>query len=101
MSYWISTQQGEVISCTTVKCVTHLESQTLDNKEVFHFFDATIARSFNEEIVDTKGTKPNPESWDEIIADDQEFADEIQRIINEKDVPEANDNYNSYIIRYL
>ena len=62
MLYWILTQRGTVISCTTVKGVTHLESQTSENKEVFHLFDVAISGSFNEEIVETKGEKPNTES---------------------------------------
>ena len=94
MLYWILTQRGTVISRTTVQRVTHLEYQTSDNKKVSHLFDAVIAGRFNEEIVKTEGAKPNPESWDEIISDDPEFAEEFQRIINDKDVPEAYDNYN-------
>ena len=35
MSYWILKINGQVISRTTVQRVTHLESQTADNKELF------------------------------------------------------------------
>ena len=55
--------------------VTHLESQTSDNKGLFHLLDAAIARRFNEEIVETEGAKPNPESWSEIIGDDPDLAE--------------------------
>ena len=93
MLYCILTQRGTVISRNTVQRVTHLESQTLDNKEVFHFFDAAISGRFNEEIFETEGAKPNPQSWADIIGDDPDFAEEFQIIINDKDVPEADDNY--------
>ena len=90
--YWILTQQVTVISNTTVKRVTKLEYQTSYNKEIFHLFDAAISGSFNEEIVQTEGAKPNPELWADIIGDDPDFAEEFQRIINDKDVPGADDN---------
>jgi len=86
-------QRGTVISCTTLQSVTHLESQTSDNKGLFHLFDAAIAGRFNGEIVKTEGEKPNSESWSEIIGDDPDIAEEFQRIIINKDVPEADDNY--------
>ena len=93
ISYWILTRQGTVISRTAVQHVTHLESQALDNKEVFHLLDAAIAGHFTEEIFDTKGAKTNPESWAEIIGDDPDSAEEFHIIINDKDIPEADDNY--------
>ena len=33
MAYWILTAQGTVISRTTAQCITHLETQTAENKE--------------------------------------------------------------------
>ena len=89
MSYWILKINGQVISRTTVQRVTHLESQTADNKELFRLYDAAIAHKFNEEIVETEGAKPNPESWAEIIGDDPDFEEEFQRVISDKDLEEA------------
>ena len=71
----------------------------LDNKEESHFFNAEIAGSFNEEIVKTECAKPNLESWDEIIGDDPEFEDKFKIFVNDKDVPEADDNYDPDIYR--
>ena len=73
MSYWILTDQGTVISWTTVQRITHVETQTAENKEQFRLFDISIYELFKDEIIVTEGAKPNPDSWAEIIGDDPDF----------------------------
>ena len=63
ISYWILTAQGTVISRTTVQRITHLETQTADNKERFRLFDLSIHEFFKDEIIVTAGAKPNTDSW--------------------------------------
>ena len=73
MSYWILNAQGTVIYQTTVQCITHLETQTAENKEQFRLFDISIHELFKDEIIVTEGGNPNPASWAEIIGDDPDF----------------------------
>ena len=93
MSYWILTTQGKVISQTTMQRVTHLETQTAENKERFRLFDLSIHELFKDEIIVTEGAKANPASWPEIIGDDPDFQEEFQRIISDKDLPEADNSF--------
>ena len=102
MSYWILTAQGKVISWTTVQRITHLETQTAENKERFRLFDLSIYEFFKDEIIVTEGAKPNPASWEEIIGDNPDFEEAFLRIISDKDLPEADDSftpdsYNGYL----
>ena len=39
MQYWVLTSQGTVISQESVQRITHLETQTADNKERFCLFE--------------------------------------------------------------
>ena len=57
--------------------MTHLETQTADNKEQFRLFDLSIHEFFKDEIIVTEGPKPNPNSWAEIIGDNPDFEEEI------------------------
>ena len=66
-----------------------------------HLLFITIHELFKDEIIVTEGAKPNPASWEEIIGDDPDFEEEFQRIISDKDLPEAGnsctpDSYNGY-----
>ena len=93
MSYWILTDKGTVMSRTTVQRVTHLETQTDDNKARFLAFDASIQDKFKEDIVDIEGAKPDVQSWAELIGDNPDFEEEFQRIISNDDVAEAEDEF--------
>ena len=73
--------------------ITHLETQTADNKERFSLFDLSIHELFKDEIIVTEGGKPNPDSWAEIIGDDPDFEEEFQGIISDKALPEADDSF--------
>ena len=102
ISYWILTAQGKLISRTTAQRITHLETQTSENKERFCLFDLSIHELFKDEIIVTEGAKPNPASWADIIGNDPDFEEEFQRIISDKDLPEYDnsftpDSYNGYL----
>ena len=42
MSYWVLTQKGNIISCTTVSRVTNLETQVDSTKSILQEFDTAI-----------------------------------------------------------
>ena len=63
MSYWILKAQGTVVSRTTMQRITHLETQTAENKKRFCLFDLSIHELFKDEIIFTEGENPNPASW--------------------------------------
>ena len=50
MSYWVLTQQGTVISRTTVLRVTNLEQQVSDNKTHLTDFDNAIKDWLNDNV---------------------------------------------------
>ena len=93
MLYWILTAQGVVISRTTVQHISHLETQTAENKERFRLFDLSIHELFKDEIIVAEGAKPNPASWAETIEDDPDFEGNFQRIVSYKDLPEADNSF--------
>ena len=92
MSYWVLTSKGTVTSRTTVQRVTHLETQTGDNKDRFQKFDADIAALYKDELI-IDGAKPDIKAWSEIIGDDPDFEEEFQKLISDKDVVEADDDF--------
>ena len=49
MSYWVLTQNGYVISHTSVQRVTNLETELLENKETFSEFDEKIKGIIRED----------------------------------------------------
>ena len=48
MSYSVLPKSGIPISRTTLQCVTHLETQTDDNKKRFEHYDKAINKRFHE-----------------------------------------------------
>ena len=46
-----------------------------------------------DEIIFTEGAKPNPASREEIIGYDPDFEEKFQRIISDKDLPEADNSF--------
>ena len=49
MSYWILTQNGRVISKTTVQILANIEKDTDKERSRINEFDSEIIRHFNEE----------------------------------------------------
>ena len=49
MSYWVLTQKGNVISCTTITRVTNLEMQIDSTKSRLQEFDTAITDRLNDE----------------------------------------------------
>ena len=94
MCYHVLTQTGEVISRSSVQRVTNLELSTSIVKDTFAKFDERIRLK----IRPTKergyiGDKPNPEDWNDLIEEDEDFADEFQKIFNDNTIKEADDEF--------
>jgi hypothetical protein len=95
MSYWVLTQTGTVISRTTVQRITNLDKETDEVKQSVNEFDVEVSRRFKEEEKDFTydGAKPNPEDWSEYLENDAEFQEEFDNIVNDPNVPEADDSF--------
>jgi hypothetical protein len=94
MSYWILTKSGTVISRTTVQRVTNLEKETEEIKASIQEYNTEINRGFKEEEeLNYDGAKPNPEDWSEYLENDPDFQEEFDNIINDSNVPEADDDF--------
>ena len=64
MSYWVLTQKGNVISCTTVSRVTNLETQVDSTKSRLQEFDTAITDRLNDEAhIIIEGGKSQPYDW--------------------------------------
>ena len=91
MCFHILTQNGKVISRSTVQRVTELEKSTAATKDIFAQFDLAISNKLK--LIDRgySGDKPNPEDWTDLLDEDEDFREEFQNIYNNKDIPEADD----------
>jgi len=93
MSYWVLTKTGHVISRTTVQRVTNLELQTDEVKKTVKELDDEINRRFKEEDMPQDGDKPDPELWSDLIEEDEDFYNEFVRIVDDEELPEADDDF--------
>ena len=83
MSYWILTQQGNVISRTMVSRVTNLETQVDPTKSRLQEFDTAITDRLNDEAhIIIEGGKSQPYDWsDHPFGKDSDFVDEFHLIV--------------------
>ena len=98
MSYWVLTSSGIPIARTTVQRVTNLEAQTEQCRRRFDAYGKRIAEQLNEKFISTNQeehdrTKPTVEMWEDLIADDEIFHEELLRVITNGDVPEADEEF--------
>ena len=80
MAYWVLTQNGYVISRTTVQRVTNLENEVLENQESFSEFDEQIKGIIREDEFPLEGNKPNPADWADMLEYDEDFKEEFNLI---------------------
>ena len=93
MTYFIMTKGGQVISRPTVQRVTNLELQTSENIARCLEFDTAILTRFENKDFIIDGAKPNPAAWADFIDGDVDFEEEFQLVINDEDVPEADEDF--------
>ena len=107
MSYWVLTQQGNIISRMTVSRVTNLEQQVSDNKTHLTDFDNAIKDWLNDNacvIVEGGGGEVQPFDWSGHPFDnDPDFINEFQTVISNKEIKEADEEFtpDTFDDRYL
>ena len=92
MCYHILTQKGTVISRSTVQRVTDMEIQKRDINEIFVKFDVEIHRRLKAEQRGYEGAKPDPEQWADLMEEDEDFAEEFNKLFNNANIPEADED---------
>jgi hypothetical protein len=94
MSCWMLTKSGTVISRTTVQRVTNPEKESEEIKASIQDHNTEINRRFKEEEeLNYDGAKPNPEDWSEYLENDPDFQEEFDDIVDDSNVPEADDDF--------
>ena len=93
MSYWVLTQNGYVISHTTFQRVTNLESELLENQETFSEFGEQIKGIIREDDFPLEVNKPDPDDWDDILEDDEDFQEDFNRVYQDNYIPKADDAF--------
>jgi len=91
MCYNILTQNGTVISRSTVQRVTNLELQERSVTETFVKFDAEIHRRLKADDRGYDGSKPNPKDWADMLDEDPDFKEEFDRLFSDISIPEADE----------
>ena len=93
MTFLILTEKRHIISCSTVSRVTELEKRQDAHKEWMASFRKSIAEKFKKEWLATSGDKPDLKEWEDLLEEDDDFADEFNRIYNNPEVPEADEGF--------
>ena len=93
MTYHILPESGIPIMAGTVQRVTELEKQTDATKERMKVYSDKIRDKFKEGRLSVPGDRPKLEDWADLLEDDQDFADEFNRLFDNTDVPEADDEF--------
>ena len=93
MTFHILPESGIPVQAGTVQRMTELEKQTDAHKERMQAFTEKIAKKFKEGRLLMDGDKPKLEDWADLLDDDDDFADEFNRLYDNADVPEADDEF--------
>ena len=92
MCYHVLAKSGQVVSRSSVWCVTNLELQTESVKSVVLEYDQAINEVIGDDAFQTDGDKPDPEAWADLIENDDDFREEFFKVYGDDSLPEA-DNY--------
>ena len=98
MSYWILTEKGRVISCTTVQMLTQLEQGTHERMQKYN----NNIKEIVENVANVELITMDIPKWNQLsIRDyDEEFNEEFQKVINDqsvRDIDEYFDINDSYL----
>ena len=98
MSYWILTNNGRVISRTTVQRVTNLELSTDEVRKRCVEYDARIAdimKDANHVIqVDADDQDRQLQDWDDYTdIDDPDFAESFNAVVSDPNICDADDDF--------
>ena len=84
-----------MISHSTVQRVTNIKKTTADVKYTFQNFDEAMQKKMKSCSEDGYiWDKPNPDHWADLIENDSNFREKIERIYNNNEIPEA--DYEDY-----
>ena len=100
MSYWVLTEKGRVISCTTVQRLTRLEQDTQEWAQKMQKYNNNI-REIVENVASVELNTMDAPKWNQLSIReyDEEFNEEFQKVINNESVKdideyfEVNDDY--------
>ena len=100
MSYWVLTEKGRVISCTTVQRLTRLEQDTQEWAQKMQKYNSNI-REIVENVASVELNTMDGPKWNQLSIReyDEEFNEEFQKVINNESVKdideyfEVNDDY--------
>ena len=56
---------------------------------MFAEYDSEIRRRFKEDDFQVEGDKPNPEDWAEFMDFDEDFQEELNKIVSDNKIKEA------------
>ena len=95
MSYWILTENGRVISRTTVQRITNLEQGTAEVKDRMTRYNervSTVLKDANH-VIQGEGER-QLQDWDNYtLEDDPDFAEEFNNLVSDDAIPEADDTF--------
>jgi hypothetical protein len=95
MSNWVLTDNGRVISRTTVQRITNLELGTTEVKERCKRYNERIAELLNDanHIIQGDGER-QLQDWDDCTLDsDEDFANEFNNVVSDSQIPEADETF--------
>ena len=94
MSYWILTIAGHVVSCTDVQRLTKMEQETSVVNENMLIFNDRINKAFDIKVYDLSKQTSSVDRWNMLSIDqfDEEFAAEMNRVIDDAQLPHAKDD---------
>ena len=109
MYYWVLTENGMIVSRTTVSRVTNLEAQTGEKRARVTKLDKAIQERLSDEAyVIADGGKGEPKDWSEHPFDrDSDFQEELSHVVSNDKVAEADNDfspdvyYDTYLIMEL
>ena len=93
MTFHILPESGIVVRAGTVQQVTKLELNTDPVRDRVKQFTGKIADKFKERRLAIEGVKPDLTEWEDLLDDDEDFAEEFARVYNNQDVPESDDQF--------
>lgn len=86
MSYWVLPESGIPESRTTVQRITMPESFTEANIKSFKEYDDKIALYFKESRISKSGEKLDPNDYQDVLSEDEDFAGEFNRTFSNDEV---------------
>ena len=93
MSYHILPESGVPMTAGTVQRMTYLEKKMEVNKQRMRDYDQKIGVKFKENRISTDGMRPTLEQWDDLVQEDEDFAEEFNRLYDNLEIQEADENF--------